>query len=42
MLLECRDGKIAMASEWGECAFDMISPVTKKPYCFSTEASNYA
>lgn len=42
MLVECKDGKLIPAVEWSECLFDMISPVTKKTYCYSTEASNYA
>lgn len=28
--------------DWGECKINLISPVTKRPYCFTTEASAYA
>ncbi|CAD8085019.1 unnamed protein product [Paramecium sonneborni] len=40
--LKCEDGKIVPNLEFGECHVNLISPVTKKPYCYTTEASSYA
>lgn len=40
--LKCEDGKIVPSVTFGDCHIDLVSPVTKKPYCFHTEASSYA
>lgn len=42
MFAECRGGRFVPSIQWKECQFDLISPVTQRPYCYSTEASNYA
>ncbi|CAK77664.1 unnamed protein product (macronuclear) [Paramecium tetraurelia] len=41
-LLKCENGQIVSSIEWGSCNIEMISPVTNRPYCYHTEASNYA
>ncbi|CAD8189747.1 unnamed protein product [Paramecium pentaurelia] len=41
-LLKCENGKIVSNMEWGDCNIDLISPVTKRPYCYHTEASSYS
>lgn len=40
--LKCEAGKVVPNIEFGECHVNLISPITKKPYCFHTEASSYA
>ncbi|CAD8101580.1 unnamed protein product [Paramecium primaurelia] len=40
--LECKDGKIQQSFEWAQCTVNLVSPYTNRPYCYTTEASNYA
>ncbi|CAK59780.1 unnamed protein product (macronuclear) [Paramecium tetraurelia] len=40
--LECKDGKIQQLFEWAQCTVNLVSPYTNRPYCYTTEASNYA
>ena len=40
--IECKDGKLQQPFEWAPCDIDLISPYSARPYCYSTEASNYA
>jgi len=40
--IECKDGKLEEVFEWAPCSVNLVSPYTKRPYCYSTEASNYA
>jgi sodium/potassium-transporting ATPase subunit alpha len=42
VLLKCENGRIVSNMEWGECKINLISPITKRPYCYHTEASMYA
>lgn len=42
VILKCENGKIVSNMEWGDCNIDLISPVTKRPYCYHTEASCYS
>lgn len=40
--IECKDNKLVQSFEWAPCNVDLVSPYTKRGYCFTTEASNYA
>lgn len=40
--IECKDGKLEEVFKWAPCNVNLVSPYTKRPYCYSTEASNYA
>ncbi|CAD8185836.1 unnamed protein product [Paramecium octaurelia] len=40
--IECKDGELKEVFQWAPCSVNLVSPYTKRPYCFTTEASNYA